>query len=112
MEGNAWHHSFPPYALHALAELHGGKGQLLTRLHQLLERPSHFQVGSYGQEIHEMTEARAFGMGQYSHNNQPVHHILYLFAQLGDRATTETMVRITTNNTMNDQLRRTMHLFL
>ena len=29
VEGNAWHHSFPPYALHALAELHGGKGQLL-----------------------------------------------------------------------------------
>lgn len=84
-----------------------------------------------------MTEARAFGMGQYSHNNQPVsiavqegrriiranhfslfpfllvqltifdnisdttklplslqvHHILYLFAELGDRATTETTVR-------------------
>ena len=29
VEGNAWHHSFPPYALHVLAELHGGKGQLL-----------------------------------------------------------------------------------
>ena len=28
--------------------------------------------GSYNEEIHEMTEARAFGMGQYSHNNQPV----------------------------------------
>ena len=28
--------------------------------------------GSYRDEIHEMTEARAFGMGQYSHNNQPV----------------------------------------
>lgn len=90
-----------------------------------------------------MTEARAFGMGQYGHNNQPVqystsvieieieieieidsmmrqrelhiicrttlliicvfmsmsslrlqvHHILYLFAELGDRETTETSVR-------------------
>ncbi len=40
------------------------------------------QVGSYNQEIHEMTEARALGMGQYSHNNQPCHHILYLFAQV------------------------------
>jgi hypothetical protein len=28
--------------------------------------------GSYNQEIHEMTEAQAFGMGQYGHNNQPV----------------------------------------
>jgi hypothetical protein len=32
-------------------------------------------------------------MGQYSHNNQPCHHILYLFALLGDRATTEVNVR-------------------
>ena len=40
-----------------------------------------------------MTEARALGMGQYSHNNQPCHHILYLFAQLGDRETTEINVR-------------------
>ncbi len=35
------------------------------------------------QEIHEMTEARAVAMGQYGHNNQPCHHILYLFALLG-----------------------------
>ena len=31
-----------------------------------------------------MTEARAGAMGQYSHNNQPCHHIPYLFALLGD----------------------------
>jgi putative alpha-1,2-mannosidase len=31
-----------------------------------------------------MTEARAGAMGQYSHNNQPCHHIAYLFALLGD----------------------------
>ena len=40
-----------------------------------------------------MTEARALGMGKYSHNNQPCHHILYLFALLGDRETTEVNVR-------------------
>ena len=34
--------------------------------------PSNFGEGSYNVEIHEMSEARAFGMGQYSHNNQPV----------------------------------------
>ena len=93
VEGNAWHHSFPPYLIEELAALHGGKAALLKKLKRLLAMPSDFQVGSYGQEIHEMTEARAFGMGQYSHNNQPVHHILYLFALLGDRTTTETAVR-------------------
>lgn len=30
-----------------------------------------------------MTEMRALAMGQYGHNNQPCHHILYLFALLG-----------------------------
>jgi hypothetical protein len=92
--------SFPPYALENLAGLHGGSLKLLSKLHNLLDRPSDFMtgivnllllqslclplvsqvsssprnisLGSYNQEIHEMTEARAFGMGQYSHNNQPV----------------------------------------
>ena len=50
-------------------------------------------MGSYNQEIHEMTEMRALAMGQYGHNNQPSHHILYLFAVLGDPATTQSAVR-------------------
>jgi predicted alpha-1,2-mannosidase len=92
-EGNSWHHSFPPYALNKLASMHGSKEKLLLKLHTMLEIPSDFQVGSYGQEIHEMTEMRALAMGQYGHNNQPCHHILYLFAMLGDRETTERNVR-------------------
>lgn len=97
-EGNAWHHSFPPYAVNAdtggiLAQLHGGKSQLLAKLHELLETSGNYSPGSYGQEIHEMLEARAVAMGQYAHNNQPVHHILWLFALLGDRKTTETSIR-------------------
>jgi hypothetical protein len=51
------------------------------------------RVGSYHQEIHEMTEMRTLAMGQYGHNNQPSHHILYLFAQLGDVSSTEQYVR-------------------
>lgn len=92
-EGNSWHHSFPPYALHELVALHGSKEKLLSKLHEMFLIPSTFGVGSYGQEIHEMTEMRALAMGQYGHNNQPVHHIPYLFAALGDRASTETIVR-------------------
>lgn len=95
MEGNAWHHSFPPYAITTggLVELFGGKQNLLAKLHELLVIPSNFRVGSYNQEIHEMTEMRALAMGQYGHNNQPSHHILYLFALLGDAATTQSTVR-------------------
>jgi putative alpha-1,2-mannosidase len=40
-----------------------------------------------------MTEMRTLAMGQYGHNNQPSHHILYLFAQLGDVQSTEQYVR-------------------
>ena len=92
-EGNSWHHSFPAYALSGLMKLHKGRDNLLKKLHRMLTLPSTFGTGSYGQEIHEMTEMRALAMGQYGHNNQPVHHILYLFALLGERATTESTVR-------------------
>jgi hypothetical protein len=40
-----------------------------------------------------MTEMRTLAMGQYGHNNQPSHHILFLFAQLGDTPSTEQYVR-------------------
>lgn len=50
-------------------------------------------VGSYGQEIHEMTEMRVTALGQYGHNNQPSHHIPFLFALVDDPVTTQTLVR-------------------
>jgi putative alpha-1,2-mannosidase len=42
-----------------------------------------FNVGVYGQEIHEMSEMAAVPFGQYAQSNQPVHHVLYLFAAAG-----------------------------
>ena len=59
----------------------------------MLDTSSTFGPGSYGQEIHEMTEMRALAMGQYGHNNQPCHHILFLFAVLGEPASTHKFVR-------------------
>lgn len=82
-EGNSWHHSFPAFAVNELAKLHGSKDKLAEKIKELIRIPSNFHAGSYGQEIHEMTEARAFSMGQYMHNNQPVHHILYILAAIG-----------------------------
>jgi predicted alpha-1,2-mannosidase len=92
-EGSAWHHSFPPFDVEALAKLHGGAKHLLAKLHELVNTAGTFQVGGYGQEIHEMTEMRAGAFGQYGHNNQPCHHQLYLFALLGEAATTQKLVR-------------------
>lgn len=93
VEGNSWHHSFPPYALRQLESLYGGRAKLLSKLESFMSVTSDFRVGSYGQEIHEMTEMRTLAMGQYGHNNQPCHHILYLFALLGEKALTEKYVR-------------------
>jgi predicted alpha-1,2-mannosidase len=105
-EGNSWHHSFPGFAVscsieegfgacksQGLMHLHGSASNLLKKMHDMITMPSHFQVGSYGQEIHEMTEMRAFAMGQYGHNNQPVHHILYLFNLAGELGATQELVR-------------------
>ncbi len=45
--------------------------------------PAIFHVGVYGVEIHEMSEMAAVPFGQYAHSNQPVHHLLYIFAHAG-----------------------------
>jgi putative alpha-1,2-mannosidase len=82
VEGSPWHHSFPPYDLRELSRLHGSAEKLAHKIHEMLVTPSFFQAGSYGGEIHEMTEMRAFAMGQYGHNNQPSHHILHLLLSL------------------------------
>jgi putative alpha-1,2-mannosidase len=48
-----------------------------------------FHVGTYGDEIHEMSEMAAVEFGQYAHSNQPVHAFLYMFAMAGRRDRTQ-----------------------
>lgn len=68
-EGNAWHHSFPPYAIETIEKLYSsrggvisvqekGKDLLLKKLIELFRHPGVYNVGSYGQEIHEMREMK------------------------------------------------------
>jgi putative alpha-1,2-mannosidase len=42
-----------------------------------------FHVTGYGSEIHEQTEMPDHCWGQYAHNNQPVHHMLYMYMHRG-----------------------------
>jgi putative alpha-1,2-mannosidase len=37
VEGNSWHHSFPPYALDILTSLYGGKDKFLAKLHEMVD---------------------------------------------------------------------------
>src|SRR6185312_5667973 len=52
-----------------------------------------FHVGSYGEPIHEMLEARDVRMGQYGHSNQPSHHIVYMYDVAGQPWKTQDKVR-------------------
>merc|ERR1711871_1526906 len=57
-----------------------------------------FHAGGYSWIIHEQTEAQALfnqGFGYYAHNNQPVHHVLWLAKEAGGNAIADTYLRRT-----------------
>ena len=84
VEGAAWQHRFDaPHDEEGLFAMLGGKEKAVAALEQMITMDPAFNVGSYHQEIHEMSEMAAVHFGQYAHSNQPVHHILYLFTLAG-----------------------------
>jgi predicted alpha-1,2-mannosidase len=93
-EGAAWQHRWDvPHDIPGLIELLGGSERTAAILDEMLSLPPKFGVGVYGQEIHEMSEMAAINFGQYSHNNQPVHHVLYIYAAVGRPDRTRYWVR-------------------
>jgi len=84
VEGSAWQHRFDvPHNVDALIASLGGKEKTVAALDAMLAAAPDFNVGVYGQEIHEMSEMAAVKFGQYAHSNQPVHHVLFVFAAAG-----------------------------
>ncbi len=84
VEGAAWQHRWDvPQNLPGLFEALGGREKAVAALDEMLALPPIFHVGVYGEEIHEMSEMAAVKFGQYAHSNQPVHHVLYIFAAAG-----------------------------
>jgi predicted alpha-1,2-mannosidase len=93
-EGAAWQHRWNvPHDVPGLIAALGGNQAAVAALDEMLSLPPRFNVGVYGQEIHEMSEMAALPFGQYMHNNQPVHHVLYLFAAAGRPDRTQHWVR-------------------
>ncbi|MEZ4773516.1 MAG: GH92 family glycosyl hydrolase [Bacteroidia bacterium] len=79
-EGSSWHYSWSVMQNpRGLIDLMGGDQLFADKLDTLFATPPDFLVGSYGNEIHEMTEMVKGNMGQYAHGNQPVHHLIYLY---------------------------------
>ena len=94
VEGSAWQHRFSvPHDVPGLAEGLGGNTPLAEALGAMLRTEPRFKVGVYNEEIHEMSEMAAVNFGQYAHGNQPVHHVLYLFALAGRADRTQYWVR-------------------
>ena len=84
IEGSAWQCGWAvPHDVDGLIELYGGRKKFIARLDTMLAMPPDFEVGSYHSEIHEMTEMAVAGFGQYAQSNQPVHHVLWLYAHAG-----------------------------
>lgn len=96
-ETNAWTSAFTaPQDTRGLANLYGGRAGLAKKLDAYFSTPetaSKEFAGSYGQVIHEMTEARDTRMGMYGHSNQPSHHIGYLYDAAGQPWKTQEKVR-------------------
>ena len=93
-ETDAWNMAFhAPQDGAGLAALYGGRAGLAGKLDVFFATPGDFHVGSYGETIHEMLEARDVRMGQYGHSNQPSHHIIYMYDFAGQPWKTQDKVR-------------------
>jgi predicted alpha-1,2-mannosidase len=96
-EANAWTFAFTaPHDGAGLAALHGGRDGLARKLDAFFATPETAEAafaGSYGQVIHEMTEARDVRLGMYAHSNQPSHHIPWLYIDAGQPWKTQAIVR-------------------
>jgi len=81
-ESGPWQYRFYlPYDPKGLAALYAQAGlDVCDQLTQAQTMESSYHIGSYDTEIHEQTEMPENCWGQYEHNNQPVHHMLYMMA--------------------------------
>jgi len=87
-EAGAWQYRFYlPYDVEGLEKLYDGKQGLCNNIESMMSSTSGpaYDVGSYGDDIHEMKELAAIhaAFGLYAHGNQPVHHVLYTAKKSG-----------------------------
>ena len=102
-ESCAWHYLWSVQQdVPGLIELLGGRESFTDKLDELLATPPRWKVGSYKRVIHEMREMRAGGMGQYAHANEPMHHVLYLYAYVGQPWKTQEQVRFVMDELYGD----------
>ena len=65
----------------------------MDKIDELISIKPKFNVGSYGHEIHEMSEMASHGFGQLAISNQPSFHIPFIYAELGNVKKTNELVK-------------------
>lgn len=82
-EGSAWQNAFAVY--HDFIGLDGlYDGKLQDKIDELMTAPVIYDVGYYGNTIHEMAEMVAGNYGQCAISNQPSFHTPYIYSELGN----------------------------
>ncbi len=86
-EGSSFQNSWGVYHdFLGLIKAIGGKAIFAKKLEELCNTEPNFLVGSYGFEIHEMSELAAQDFGQIAISNQPSFHLPYLYYFIGKPA--------------------------
>ncbi len=102
-EGNAIHYTWSVFHdIEGLIDLMGGEEAFVARLDTVFAMPPIFDNSYYGFTIHEIREMQIMDMGNYAHGNQPIQHMLYLYAYAGrpdkgQRRIREVMRKLYTN---------------
>lgn len=85
-EGNAWQWTFfVPHDIKGLAELMGGKEVLASRLDSLFTMDSLLEGETVSGDISGL-------IGQYAHGNEPGHHTIYMYNEVGQPHKTQKYV--------------------
>lgn len=104
-EGGAWQCSWAvPHDVGGLAELLGGREAFAGKLNELMTMKPLFKTGTYGIEIHEMSEMAAVDFGQFAISNQPSFHIPYLYAAIGKPEGTQYWARQAAEQLFSDRM--------
>ena len=95
-EGNAWQYLWlVPQDVDGLVQMLGGREQAVKRLDSLFIADS---------QLNEDAQPDISGLiGQYAHGNEPSHHIVYLYALMGQPRKTAALVRQIQRELYTDQ---------
>jgi predicted alpha-1,2-mannosidase len=84
-EGNSLHYSWSVFHdVQGLIGLMGGPQAFTAKLDEVFTLPPVFDESYYRAVIHEIREMQIMNFGQYAHGNQPIQHVIYLYAYAGE----------------------------